>query len=293
MPIHDQGYRHWEGSLKSAVHGVTAERSEHTFRWWVIAREGLRIILRRKLFLLFIMTPAIIHFLGRGVYIYLVNMMNIRGLTQVNAKFFYDFLSMQTFFIVLICVFGGSGLIANDLKNNALQMYFSRPLKRIDYLVGKLVTIMTLLTFVTLILAILLFLESLLLGETVEFLRQYYWIVGSIFLYSLVLTLPTGLLILALSSLTKNNRYVAISFAAIVLFTPVVFEILKNIFRSSKIAPISFWANLLLLGNKLFGLRPIYASHWGWSMLTFVFIIGFCLWTLNRKIIRLGLSDAN
>ncbi|MFQ6042159.1 MAG: ABC transporter permease [Candidatus Poribacteria bacterium] len=271
MPIHDQGYRHWE-------------LNERTFRWWVIAREGLRIILRRKLFLLFIMTPAIIHFLGRGVYIYLINMVNIRGLTQVNAKFFYDFLSMQEFFIVLICVFGGSGLIANDLKNNALQMYFSKPLKRIDYLVGKLITIMTLLTFVTLILAILLFLENLLIGETAEFLRQNYWILGSISLYSLVLTLPTGLLILALSSVTKNNRYAAVSFAAIALFTPVVFEILKNIFRSSKIAPISFWANLLLLGNKLFGLRPIYSSHWIWSLLIFWFIIGFCIWTLNRKI---------
>jgi ABC-type transport system involved in multi-copper enzyme maturation permease subunit len=274
MPIHDQGYRHWEGTLKS-----------HTFRWWVIAREGLRIILRRKLFLLFIMAPAMIHFLGRGVYIYLVNMvMTVRGLPQVNAKFFYDFLSMQTFFIVLICVFGGAGLIANDLKNNVMQMYFSKPLKRADYLVGKLVTIMTLLTFVTFILSFLLFLENLLLGETVEFLRKNYWILGSIFLYSLVLTLPTGLLILALSSLTKNNRYAAICFAAIVLFTPVVFEILKNIFRTSKIAPISFWANLLLLGNKLFGLSPGYSSHWGWSMLIFLGIIASCIWTLNRKI---------
>lgn len=278
MPILDQGYRHWEGTLKA-----------HIFRWWVIAREELRIILRRKLFLLFIMAPAMIHFLGRGVYIYLVNMMNIRGLTQVNAKFFYDFLSMQTFFIVLICVFSGSGLIANDLKNNALQMYFSKPLKRVDYLIGKLATIMTLLTFVTLILAILLFFENLLLGETVEFLRQNYWILGSIFLYSLILTLPTSLLILALSSLTKNSRYVAISFAAIVLFTPVVFQILKNIFRSSKMAPISFWANLLLLGNKLFGLRPSYSSNWGWSMLIFLGIIGFCIWILNRKIRSLPL----
>jgi len=275
MPIHDQGYRHWEGTLKS-----------HTFRWWVIAREELRIILRRKLFLLFIMAPAIIHFLGRGVYVYLVNVVNIRGLAQVNAKFFHDFLSMQTFFILLICVFGGSGLIAKDLKNNALQMYFSKPLKRVDYLVGKLVTIMILLTFVTLILAILLFLETLLLSKTAEFISQYYWVLGSIFLYSLVLTLPTGLLILTLSSLTKNNRYAAISFAAIVIFTPMVFEVLKNIFRTSKIAPISFWANLLLLGNKLFGLTPAYSSHWGWSMLIFLGIIGFCLWTLNRRVKR-------
>ena len=230
------------------------------------------------------MAPAIIHFLGRGVYIYLVNMLNVRGLTQVNAKFFYDFLSMQTFFIVLICVFGGAGLIANDLKNNVLQMYFSKPLKRVDYLVGKLVTIMTLLTFVTFILAFLLFLENLLLGETGEFLRQNYWMLGSIFLYSLVLTLPTGLLILALSSLTKNNRYAAISFAAIVLFTPVIFEMLKNIFKTSKIAFISYWANLVVLGNKLFGLRSSYSSNWGWSLLIFWGIIGTCIWTLNRKI---------
>jgi hypothetical protein len=47
MPIHDQSYRHWEGELKS-----------HSFRWWVIAYEGLKVILRRKLFIILILTLA-------------------------------------------------------------------------------------------------------------------------------------------------------------------------------------------------------------------------------------------
>ncbi len=112
MPIHDQSYRHWEGTFKS-----------HTFRWWIITREGLRIILRRKLFIIFIMTPPIIQFFVFGAIVYGVNVYgSLFNLNIVNAKFFFDFLMRQIFFIVLICIFGGSGLMANDLKNNALKV---------------------------------------------------------------------------------------------------------------------------------------------------------------------------
>ena len=272
MPIIDQSYRHWEGTFKS-----------HTFRWWIITREGLRIILRRKLFLIFILIPPIVHFMLRGVLIYMANRIKIAQMAAIDASFFYEFLSLQNFFIVMICVFGGSGLIANDLKNNSLQLYFSKPLTLFDYLTGKFVVIAVLISFVTLVPGVLLFLESVLVAETTDFLKEWHWIFWSIIGYSLILIIPASFLILALSSMTKSNLYAAVVFAAILLGTPIISEILKQIFHHKKVVLISYWHNINILGNKLFNLRPRYSSDWPYALLIILAIIGCCAWILYRK----------
>lgn len=281
MPIHDQSYQHWNGTLKP-----------HTFRWWVITKEGLKIILKRKLFIIFVMTPPFMYLIFRGGIIYFVSGLNFKipFIPEINEKFFNDFFSSTipvpwTFlFITMICVFGGSGLIANDLENNVLQLYLSKPLTRADYIIGKLMIIISLLGFVTVFPGVILFIESVLLSNSIVFLKEKYWILGSIFLYSFILTLIPGLIILTASSMTKNNRYAAIVFIAITMFTPIIYQILKNIFHTDKVAPISFWANLQQLGNILFRLRPDYSSHWSWSLLIVLAIIALCLWILYRRI---------
>ena len=273
MPIHDQSYRHWEGTFKS-----------HSFRWWVITREGLRIILRRKVFLIFIMAPPIIQFLIFGAIVYGVNVYgSLFNLNIVNPKFFFDFLMRQTFFLVLICIFGGSGLLANDLKNNALQLYFSKPLTRIDYLVGKFTIIMVLMAFLTLVPGIILFAENSVISEGSTFFKENYWLLGSIVLQSFILMVPTGLLILALSSVTKNSRYTAISFIAILMGTPIFSQILRHALRIKSAVFISYWENINILGKRLFRLSKS-PDNWYWAIFIILGIIGVCIWTMYRKI---------
>lgn len=272
MPIHDHSYRHWEGELKP-----------HTFRWWVITREGLRIILRRKLFLIFILAPAAISYLVHGVIIYVATVYSAIPIKlDIDAKFFLDFFNRQTFYVAMICVFGGSGLIANDLKNKALQLYFSKSLTRRDYLVGKFAIIMALMGFVTLAPGILLFIENAVLSKDLTFLKEEYWVFGSIVLYFLVLALTTGFLILGLSSATKNNRYAAISFAAILIGTPVFSQVLSEGFRLKWAVFASYWSNMEILGKGVFGLPSEHG--WYWSALIFLSIIGVCTWIMHRKV---------
>ena len=269
MPIHDQSYRHWEGTFRS-----------HSFRWWVITKAGLRIILQRKLFLLLVMAPSAINFIGSGAAIYL---MQAIFKVPVNEMFFLGFFGRQGFFIILICVFGGSGLIANDLKNNSLQLYFSKPLTRLDYLVGKSAIVMILMAFLTVVPGVILFLERTLLPNGMDFLKDNYWMLGSIVLYSFILTLPTGLLILALSSITRNSRYAAISFIAILVGTPILSEMLRAVSKSESAIFISYVRNMVILGQRLFGLsrRP---DNWYWSIFIILGIVGVCIWTMHRKV---------
>ncbi|HGE69187.1 TPA: hypothetical protein ENX78_00030 [Candidatus Poribacteria bacterium] len=273
MPIHDQSYRHWEGELKS-----------HYLRWWVITYEGLKVILRRKLFIILILTPAIIQFFVFGGLIYGFNTFGaMANLNQMTPDFFFRFCFQQTFFILLICVFGGSGLIANDMKSNALQLYFSKPLTRSDYIIGKIAIIMIMLECITAVPCLLLFIEYAVLSQDLTFLRENYWLIGSIIAYSLVLNLPITFLTLALSSVTKNYRYSAIILVAIILGSAVVSGLLKVIFRSSWTNFVMYWYNIGIIGRGLFGMKDEF-SEWQWSFVIMLVLSIICFWIMYRKI---------
>ena len=273
MPIHDQSYRHWDGELKS-----------HSLRWSVVTFEGLKIILRRKLFLIFILAPSIIQFLVFGGMIYGVNTYGFFLNTNlITPEFFYKFCTRQTFFIVLICGFAGSGLIANDLKSNALQLYLSKPLTRLDYIVGKVAIILIMLSFITFIPGILLFLEHSVLSQDSAFFLEQYWIIGSIFLYSLILSIPITFLTLALSSITKNNRFAAIILITIVFGTTVLNGMLWVIFRARWTHFTSYWNNIEMLGRGLFGISKS-STDWHYATPIILILTLVCVWIMYRKI---------
>ena len=51
MPVFEQGYKHWEGDL-----------SGHLWRWWTIARQGIRVALQGwmlRILTMLAMTPAV------------------------------------------------------------------------------------------------------------------------------------------------------------------------------------------------------------------------------------------
>src|SRR6185503_11858602 len=56
----------------------------------------------------------------------------------VDGRLFGELLAWQAFFTMFITIFGGAGLVANDLRTGAILVYLSRPLTRRDYVVGKL-----------------------------------------------------------------------------------------------------------------------------------------------------------
>ena len=112
MPIHDQSYRHWKGQLKPYTYT----------RWWVITKAELKLLSQRKFVRLIVAIPPVIYFLVHGVLIYVVNQIpHAKFSWLVDARFFNQFLLRiepvpSGLFIGLIGIFGGAGLIANDLK---------------------------------------------------------------------------------------------------------------------------------------------------------------------------------
>ena len=66
--------------------------------------------------------------------------------------------------------------------------------------------------------------------------------------------------------------------------SPVIYEVLKAITRTSKVSLVSIWANYDILGTALFAGSSDYAVHWVWALLIQVALIVLCLFVLHRRI---------
>src|SRR4029077_12409677 len=130
-----------------------------------------RSLVKKRAFL-YLMLVAWIPCIVRAVQIYVVANFPQASFLEISARTFRDFLDQQELFVFFITVYAGSGLIADDIRANALQLYLSRPITRTPYVAGKQATLMAVLAFVTWVPAtLLLILEPLFAGNS-TFIRH-------------------------------------------------------------------------------------------------------------------------
>jgi ABC-2 type transport system permease protein len=142
---------------------------------------------------------------------------------------FHYFLSWELWFSMVLVLLVGPNLISQDLRYNAMPLYFSRPLRRIDYFVGKLGVIITLLSTVMIAPCVIAYALSLLFSLDITIVRDTSRILLAGVTYGLVIAISAGMLMLALSSLSRNSRYVALFWMAIWILTGIVSLVLMQI----------------------------------------------------------------
>jgi ABC-2 type transport system permease protein len=227
---------------------------------------------------------AWIPFLVRAVQIYFASTNpQVAQFIATTPDMFRDFLSQQRLFIFLV-VIAQSGLIADDRRTNALQLYLSKPLTRVEYILGKLVPPLTFVLGVTLLPALLLLIIQIVFAGSLSFLRANLFLIPAIVLLSLVQALLSAFAILALSSMTKSRRFVAIMYAGLIFFTFAMYQVLRGITTSRRWAVISPVEMLDVISNAIFRSRgepavPVYVA-----VLVVFAIIGLAVLILERRI---------
>jgi hypothetical protein len=103
--------------------------------------------------------------------------------------------------------------------------------RRIDYFVGKLGVVGFFLGLVTVVPAVAAWLLGVLFSFDLGVIVDTARLLGAMIVYGLIVTLSAGLFVLALSSLTRNSRYVAIVWAGVWLLTLTVSSMLENAHR--------------------------------------------------------------
>lgn len=274
MPIYDQRYRRYE-----------ARNPLRELRFWPITREALKLVIARRAFLL-LLVAAWIQFVARTIQVYVVTRFPDAGrVLPVDGRLFGEFLSGQLGFALLVSVFGGAGLIANDLRTGAILVYLSRPLTRVDYILGKLAALMSLNLFVTLAPALMLWIVAVSLAPEQFASLKLMWLPPAIVLHSLVISLAMGLMALAVSSLSKSARVAGLAFAGLFIGLEIARGVLRGMFRTPETGLISLQGNLHALGNALFGIQHRFFNQpWPLAALALVVMAALCLWVLRARV---------
>jgi len=272
MPIHDQSYRRYGG-------GKTTPGQA----WTVIARAGIMNMIRKRAFL-GVLIFAFLPFIIRAVQIYLSTNFPQAALLAPTAETFREFLQQQEFFVFIVTIYVGAGLIANDRRANALQIYLSKPLMRSEYIAGKAAVLFVFLTLVTWVPAILLLLLQVLFAGSFAFLKANLFLFPAITVGALLQVLVATFTMLALSSLSKSSRYVGILYAGVIFFTGAIYGVMYAITGDSSLSWLSLSSNLAQVLDVVFRVTPRYATPWPVSLTVIVGLIVLSISVLERRV---------
>jgi ABC-2 type transport system permease protein len=153
MAVYKRGYHRYQGRIMG-----------RRARFLVLPRSSWSRLFRQRLVVILIVISVIWPLLCAG-FVYLTNHADLlkglppqfRNFIQVNGKFFQVFMNVQAVFAIFLAALVGPGLIAPDLANNALPLYFSRPLTRTEYALARLTVLVGVLSIITWIPGLLLF----------------------------------------------------------------------------------------------------------------------------------------
>lgn len=250
----------------------------------VIAWAGIRGMLARRAFLA-LMVIAWIPVIVRAVQIWVVTAYpQVGQAVPVNVKMFQDFVEQQGVFVFFVTVYAGSGLIANDRRANALQIYLSKPLLRIEYIAGKLAVLATYLVSITLVPALILIVLEVAFSGSFAFLRANLFLIPAVTLASLTRVLVAAVTMLALSSLSKSSRYVAILYTGAIFFTSAMYGVLYVVTGTSRVAWVSISGNLEVVTDFIFRQPPRYETPLLVSVLVLAGLVVISISVLERRV---------
>ncbi len=269
MPVHERGYTRWQAT------GLRADPA-----WWVIARRGLLAVLRYR-WLLILLAVAWIPAIVKGAVIYgKAKAGQILELTvgghwaSIAPSGFLVFLEGQRFFVFLLTVILGAGLIARDRRENGLALYFSRPLGLGDYLLGKTLIVLGGYLAVTLAPVLLLCFFAYLIDPGAVGLDLLLWTPLRISLFCLLTGGGLALVLLAFSCLATRTVLVVVWWAVLCLGG----EMVGNIGQGLGLASLQY-ANVLgnwhNAGSLLLGAAPrLPVSPWASLALCLLAVAG-------------------
>ncbi len=151
MAVYKRGYEPYDGPL-------TPEWS----RFLIIARYAYRRVFESRFLISFFVTCAIWPLICVAM-IYLpyngavMEWIGRRAQLPIDAGFFLRFLTWQGTLAYMLTGFIGPGLVAGDMTNNGLPLYFCRPFSRAEYVIGKMSVLAILISLITWVPGLLLF----------------------------------------------------------------------------------------------------------------------------------------
>jgi ABC-2 type transport system permease protein len=244
------------------------------YAWTRLYQQRLVLLLTMAAFVWPILCAAFVYLTNRADLLQGLDR-EFREFIQVDGRFFSIFMYVQAGFAVFLTALAGPSLIAPDLANNALPLYFSRPLTRWSYALARLTVLVGMLSVVTWIPGLLLF--GLQTGLAGGWWFRAHWTLGAGVVAGFLLWLLILSLVAMASSAYVKWRVVAggVSLAFFFILAGIS-EMVDNVFRVK-------WGHLLdpawtvnRIWCSLLGVEPMEgpgAMAAGWSLLVMVLLL--------------------
>lgn len=286
MPVYEQTYRSYDGTLRPR------------FRWVTIVGQELRVLLSRRMFI-FLVLLGNFHVVLRILQVFVIDVISKQQFgafggifagaqfEETGAWIYFDFLRMQSPLIFITLIYAGSGLICNDFRNGLMEIYFSKPLNWRDYVMGKVMTLVTIGMALSALPALFMALLHVIFVPTLEELGNTLVLALPTVGFSLVIVLSFSLAILASSSLINSSRFASIAIFLLTFVDITVGLLFAVLTREENYLALAFPMSLNHLGELMFQEArydgPIDIA-WPWPALFVLLVCGVSLAIICKKV---------
>jgi ABC-2 type transport system permease protein len=213
-PIADLSYRNYDGVIEPPAR-----------RWWTIAKMGIRLAMAKK---------SLYVAAAFSAWYYLIIIIMLFVITQISAgspasaqvrqtvfgrliwkdQFLHGF-SYSQLILLLVALLIGAGSIANDNRSNALLIYLSKPVTKLDYLIGKWFGIFLPLLAIMVVPTVVFYFYGAMSFRAEKFISSDPWILPKMMLILPLSAMVHASLVLGVSSLFRTGRMAGAAYAGV------------------------------------------------------------------------------
>ena len=255
---------------------------------FAIARSNVRVIFRYWFFWVLV-ALAMLHFLITFALIYLKSQMAVSDelgfasqlIDQIqvtgSGRAYMEFLLRQTEGVYITLAYASAVLLATDFQAGGINFYLSKPIGRVQYLLGKLLALFVVVGIQTLVPALALFVEAALYAENFKYVSDHTHVLLGIFAYSAVIMVVPSLLGLAIAVTFRKTAPIIVVWIGFLFIIPAFGGLLRAVFNNGNWMMMGLRYDLRVIGGALFGI----ISKAGETRLPWVLVIIIALSVLS------------
>ena len=205
-------------------------------------------------------------------------------------------------FLVSLAAIASSGLIANDMANKSINLYLSRPISRLDYLIARFIPIFMLLILVTVIPNIIVYVTRWSdAGLEFDWIKENNWLLINIITQGIVYSAAYSTIGLTFSTIINREYRAAGAFFLFVYGTNIIVETFFAIIKDDRLVLLSISHLLDIVSFYIFDkeyyftafgdLRPLMDIEEVYAILALVLLITGCGLLINWMITNMEASE--
>ena len=250
------------------------------------------------LYLMVLMQVVFIAFLGDAYPCNEYEVEESSGIFEKECKTIEFYQGFSKMLLILIASIASSGLISNDLKNDSIHLYLSRPISRTDYLVARFIPIFLLLMIYTALPNLLVYFSELYdSGFEIDWFKEQKWLLLGIIIQGMLYSFAFSIIGLTFSAAINRESFAAGGFFLTIYGLLIIVEFARFFIENDAVLLLSISHQLELISYDIYNLdyfvwdvesgdRVLIDLNALWIYGAFSLMIGSCLaflqWTIYQ-----------